>query len=131
MFAAQVNAQVAVTSAKKGFDASWLALSAAAGFVIGMLVMAALVTMFPAGAAVVTQPLVEAAPSLAVDVKPTKADEPAPVTPAPLSTPAMTATALDELRSRRLTLPVKGIKLADLRSTFDDRRGEIAASRGA
>lgn len=115
---------MAVTSARTGFDASWLALSAAAGFVIGMLVMAALVTMFPAGAAVVTQPLVEAAPSLAVDVKPTQADEPAPVTPAPLSTPAMTATALNELRSRRLTLPVKGIKPADLRSNFDDRRGE-------
>jgi murein DD-endopeptidase MepM/ murein hydrolase activator NlpD len=90
-----------------------------------MLVMAALVTIFPAGAAMVTTPLVEAAPSLAVEVRPTKKEEPDPVaTPPPAaSTPVTTANAVDALRSRGLTLPVKGIKSSDLRDTFDEMRG--------
>jgi murein DD-endopeptidase MepM/ murein hydrolase activator NlpD len=90
-----------------------------------MLVMAALVVIFPAGAALVTQPRLQAAPSK-VDVKPTKREEPAPFTapsPAAASTPAMTANAIEELRDRDLTLPVLGIKRDQLRDTFNDMRG--------
>lgn len=97
----------------------------ALGFLAGMLVMAALVTIFPTGAAMVTAPLVQAAPSLAVEVKPTRKDEPAPVATPPASpaTPVMAANAVDALRSRDLTLPVKGIKAGDLRDTFNELRG--------
>ncbi len=40
---------------------SWLASAGAAGFVAGMLVMAALFTIFPAGTRELTDPLTEAA----------------------------------------------------------------------
>ncbi len=43
-----------------------------------MMVMAALVTMFPSGAAAVAEPLIQAAPRK-VEVKPTNKEEPAPV----------------------------------------------------
>lgn len=97
----------------------------ALGFVAGMLAMAALVTIFPAGAAIVTEPLVQAAPSK-VEVKPTKKEEPAPVaTPPPVATatPVMSANAVEELRDRSLTLPVQGIKREQLRDTFNELRG--------
>lgn len=117
------NAPRPAVSPKAKPDISWIAFAATLGFVAGMLVMAALVMIFPAGAAVVTGPLVQAAPSLAVDVKPTKKEEPAPVTSPAAPTPVMTANALDDLRGRQLTLPVKGIKPGDLRNTFDELRG--------
>ena len=62
--------------------ASWIVFAAAMGFLGGMMVMAALVTMFPSGAAAVAEPLVQAAPRK-VEVKPTKKEEPAPVSPPP------------------------------------------------
>jgi murein DD-endopeptidase MepM/ murein hydrolase activator NlpD len=105
---------------------SWIAFAAALGFLGGMLVMAALVTIFPAGAAVLTQPLIEAAPRT-VEVKPTNKKEPAPVTPPPAAAhtaePAMERSAVDDLRDRNLTLPVQGIKHSDLRDTFNEARG--------
>jgi murein DD-endopeptidase MepM/ murein hydrolase activator NlpD len=104
---------------------SWLVFAAAMGFLGGMLVMAALVTMFPAGAAAVAEPLIQAAPRK-VEVKPTKKDEPAPVAPPPAAattTPAATMTAIDDLRNRQLTLPVQGIKRDELRDTFNEMRG--------
>ena len=107
-------------------DASWLIFAAAMGFLGGMLVMAALVVMFPSGAAIVAEPLVQAAPAK-VEVKPTKKEEPAPVTPPPpaaaVVTPVMSANAVEHLRNRRLTLPVQGIKRDDLRDTFGELRG--------
>ena len=89
------------------------------------MVMAALVTMFPSGAAAVAEPLIQAAPHK-VEVKPTKKEEPAPVAPPPAAvttTPAVTTTAIDSLRNRQLTLPVQGIKREELRDTFNETRG--------
>jgi murein DD-endopeptidase MepM/ murein hydrolase activator NlpD len=106
--------------------ASWLVFAAAMGFLGGMMVMAALVTMFPSGAAVVAEPLVQAAPRK-VEVKPTKEEEPAPVSPPPPAVVAPPAAAfgaeVEALRSRALTLPVQGIKRDDLRDTFNEMRG--------
>jgi len=96
------------------------------GFLAGMLVMAAVVTIFPSGAAAITEPLVSAAPAK-VEVKPTKEEEPAPVAPPPAApaaaTPVMSANALEDLRMRNLLLPVEGIKRSDLHSNFDELRG--------
>ena len=105
--------------------ASWIVFATAMGFLGGMMVMAALVTMFPAGAAAVAEPLMQAAPRK-VEVKPTKKEEPAPVAPpAPSATtvPDLTNKAVEDLRNRQLTLPVHGIKRNDLRDTFNEARG--------
>jgi murein DD-endopeptidase MepM/ murein hydrolase activator NlpD len=87
--------------------------------------MAALVTMFPAGAATLAETAVEAA-DRKVEVKPTKKGEPAPLTPPPgpvAEVPGMSASPLGELRARNLTLPVQGIKRDELRDTFNEDRG--------
>ena len=105
--------------------ASWMVFAAAMGFLGGMMVMAALVTMFPSGAMAVAEPLIQAA-SRKVEVKPTKKGEPAPVAPPPsavTTTTALTTTAIDDLRNRQLTLPVQGIKREELRDTFNETRG--------
>jgi murein DD-endopeptidase MepM/ murein hydrolase activator NlpD len=104
--------------------ASWMVFAGAMGFLGGMMVMAALVTVFPAGAAAVAEPLVQASPRK-VEVKPTKKEEPAPVVPPAAATttaPELTH-AIEELRNRQLTLPVHGIKRDDLRDTFNETRG--------
>jgi murein DD-endopeptidase MepM/ murein hydrolase activator NlpD len=105
---------------------SWLVFAAAIGFLAGMLVMASLVVIFPSGVASVAEPLVQAAPRK-IDVKPTKDEEPAPVTPPSAAAAAipsiLTANAVADLRTRQLTLPVQGIKRDDLRDTFDELRG--------
>jgi peptidoglycan LD-endopeptidase LytH len=105
---------------------SWIVFAVAMGFLGGMIVMAALVTIFPAGAAIVTQPLIEAAPRT-VEVRPTNGKEPAPVMPPPAAgattEPTIARSAVDDLRDRNLTLPVQGIKRGDLRDTFNEARG--------
>jgi peptidoglycan LD-endopeptidase LytH len=105
---------------------SWLLFAAAMGFLAGMLVMAAVVTIFPSGAAVIGEPIVGAAPGK-IDVKPTKDEEPAPVAPPPAAeappTPVMSANSLEDLRMRSLSLPVQGIDRAKLHSNFDELRG--------
>jgi peptidoglycan LD-endopeptidase LytH len=105
--------------------ASWVVFAAALGFLAGMLVMAAIVVMFPSGAAAVAAPMTQAATK--VEVKPTKKEEPTPVSPpstAALSPPpAVTGYPVDDLRQRKLTLPVQGIKRDDLTDTFNDMRG--------
>jgi murein DD-endopeptidase MepM/ murein hydrolase activator NlpD len=105
---------------------SWIVFAAAMGFLGGMMVMAALVTMFPSGAAVVAEPLIEAAPRK-VEVKPTNKEEPAPVAPPASAVVAPPAKEFGEevetLRARSLTLPVQGIKRDDLRDTFNEMRG--------
>lgn len=105
---------------------SWIVFAAAMGFLGGMVVMAAIVTMFPSGAAMVAEPLVGAAPAK-IEVEPTKEEEPAPVAPPPPAaaapTPVMSANALEDLRMRDLTLPVQGIKRSQLHSNFDELRG--------
>jgi murein DD-endopeptidase MepM/ murein hydrolase activator NlpD len=101
--------------------------AAAMGFLAGMVVMAAVVTMFPEGAAAIAEPLVEAAPKK-IEVKPTGKDEPPPLSP-PASVdeapPAATSgsIAVESLRQRSLTLPVEGIKRDELRDTFNEMRG--------
>ena len=104
---------------------SWLVFAAAVGFLGGMLVMAALVAIFPSGAAAVAAPLVQA--SAKVDVKPTKKEEPRPVAPVPPAVvavaPAVSGAGVDDLRQRHLTLPVQGIKQDQLTDTFNDMRG--------
>lgn len=96
------------------------------GFLAGMLVMAAIVTIFPTGAAVITEPLLEAS-GQKVTVKPSKKDEPPPVSPPPPAVvapvPETTGAEVDELRQRGLTLPVQGIKPGQLRDTFNETRG--------
>src|SRR5688572_27113337 len=92
---------------------SWMVFAAAMGFLGGMLVLAALVTMCPAGAAAVAEPLIQAAPRK-VEVRPTRKEEPDPVSPPPPAVVAPDPTAagaeVEELRHRALTLPVQGIK---------------------
>jgi murein DD-endopeptidase MepM/ murein hydrolase activator NlpD len=96
------------------------------GFLAGMLAMAALVAIFPAGAAAVTDPLIQAAPRK-VEVKPTKKEEPSPVAPPSNSVapppPVEAGMEVEDLRARDLTLPVEGIKREKLTDTFNDARG--------
>lgn len=118
--------------------ASWLVFAASLGFLAGMLVMAAIVTIFPSGAAVVANPplaaaAVDRAPAatenVEVEVKPSLKETPPPVTepePEPPTTedvPAIAANPIEDLRRRSLALPVLGIKREDLRSNFDELRG--------
>jgi peptidoglycan LD-endopeptidase LytH len=105
--------------------ASWIVFAAALGFLGGMLVMAAVVTIFPSGVAAVAAPLMQASPK--VEVKPTKKDEPRPVAPPPSAATALPPVSsgypVDDLRQRNLTLPVQGIKRDELRDTFNETRG--------
>lgn len=105
--------------------ASWIVFAGALGFLAGMLVMAAVVTIFPSGAAMVAAPLVQASPK--VEVKPAKTEEPPPVSPPPSAAvapaPAVSGVSVEDLRQRSLTLPVQGIKREELRDTFNEARG--------
>ena len=115
-----------MTTTQRPRASSWLVFAAAMGFLAGMLVMAAVVTIFPSGAAVIAEPIVGAAPGK-IDVKPTKDGEPAPVAPPPAAepppTPVMSANSLEDLRMRSLLLPVQGINRSKLHSNFDEQRG--------
>jgi peptidoglycan LD-endopeptidase LytH len=107
--------------------------AASVGFLAGMLVMAAVVTIFPSGAAVVANTPLAAATTpddkVEVEVKPSLEETPPPVTapdPEPPRTedvPTMAANPIADLRQRDLMLPVLGIKKEDLRSNFDEPRG--------
>lgn len=110
---------------------SWLVFAAALGFLAGMLVMAAVVTIFPSGAAIVADAPVEASSAgsapATIEVKPSLAAEtpPAVSPPAPTvaASPAISADPFADLRQRQLTLPVEGINREDLRDSFNDLRG--------
>ena len=111
---------------------SWLVFAASLGFLAGMLVMAAVVTIFPSGAAsVATAPLaaVEPRASAQVKVKPSLEETPPPVSPPEPelklneAVTAMSADTVEILRRRSLTLPVQGIKREELRDTFNEKRG--------
>lgn len=111
---------------------SWLAFAASLGFLAGMLVMAAVVTIFPSGAAIITNAPVAAADTTAaepVTVKPSLKETPPPVSPpepelkSSETAPMMSSYAVDELRERGLMLPVQGIKREQLRDTFHEKRG--------
>ena len=118
---------------------SWLVFAASLGFLAGMLVMAAVVSIFPSGAAVVANPPLAAAVAtpapaekVEVEVKPSLKETPPPVT-APESeaetartnetVPEVGADAIEDLRQRSLLMPVLGIKKENLRSNFDEMRG--------
>lgn len=103
--------------------ASWVVFAAALGFLAGMLVMAAIVVVFPSGA--VTK----------VEVKPTTKEEPTPVSPPPVTASSPPPEVVvgypsDDLRRRNLTLPVQGIKREDLTDTFNDMRGPSRRHEG-
>ena len=114
---------------------SWLVFAASLGFLAGMLVMAAVVTIFPSGAALVPNTPLSAAETPRstapgnkdVEVKPTL-KEPSPVSPpepelkSSATAPIVTANTVEELRQRTLTLPVQGIKKDELRDTFNEMR---------
>jgi murein DD-endopeptidase MepM/ murein hydrolase activator NlpD len=109
-----------------------LVFAASIGFLAGMLVMAALVAIFPSGAAVAANTrLAAAAPdeNVDVEVRPSLKESPPPVTPPPPDpprtevVPEIAANPLEDLRRRGLMLPVQGIKKEDLRSNFDELRG--------
>jgi murein DD-endopeptidase MepM/ murein hydrolase activator NlpD len=111
---------------------SWLVFAASLGFLAGMLVMAAIVAIFPSGAAMVANAPVEAAsrqtvaspPRAKVEVKPSLKETPPPVTaPEVPAAPGISANPFEELRQRNLTLPVQGIRREELVDTFDDPRG--------
>ena len=115
---------------------SWLVFAASLGFLAGMLVMAAVVTIFPSGAAVVANPPLVAAGAtpadepVEVEVKPSLRESPPPVTapePEPAraneTVPSIGANPIEDLRQRSLLMPVLGIKKEDLRSNFDEMRG--------
>jgi len=110
---------------------SWLVFAASLGFLAGMLVMAAVVTIFPSGAAIVADAPVEAAAAnraaAKVEVKPSLKETPPAVSPPPAQTvaaaPALSADPFEDLRQRHLTLPVDGIKKEDLRDNFNEMRG--------
>jgi murein DD-endopeptidase MepM/ murein hydrolase activator NlpD len=109
-----------------GKSGSWIVFAASMGFLAGMLVMAALVTVFPGGVAAAADPFVQAAPHK-VEVKPTKRSEPPPISPPSTAVappaPVEAGMEVDELRARGLTLPVQGIKREQLQDTFNDTRG--------
>src|SRR5829696_2534199 len=92
--------------------ASWVVFAAALGFLAGMLVMAAIVVMFPSTAESIAAPLSDSVTR--IEVKPTKKDEPTPVAAPPITAsspvPAVVGYPNDDLRRRNLTLPVQGIK---------------------
>jgi murein DD-endopeptidase MepM/ murein hydrolase activator NlpD len=114
-----------MTARKPRPFASWMVFAASLGFLAGMVVMAAIVTMFPSGAAIVSEPLIQAAPAR-VEVRPTSKSEPAPVSKPPqavAAAPAIGANPIEDLRQRDLALPVLGIKRSELRSNFDEQRG--------
>jgi peptidoglycan LD-endopeptidase LytH len=92
-----------VTRARARPPALWLIGSAATGFAAGVLVMSA-----PRGA----RPP-EPAPAREL-VRPS-----APT----VASPTISAYPLEELRKRRLGLPVHGVERDELRDTFDEMRG--------
>ena len=111
---------------------SWLVFAASLGFLAGMLVMAAIVAIFPSGAASVADVPVEASsgqtvatpPPQKVQVKPSLKETPPPVTaPERAATPGISVNPFEDLRQRNLTLPVLGIKKEELRDTFNEMRG--------
>jgi murein DD-endopeptidase MepM/ murein hydrolase activator NlpD len=131
---AQIHARPARRAShpeRKASVTSWLVFAAALGFLAGMLVMAAVVTIFPSGAAIVADAPVEASSTEAapatVAVKPSLKETPPAVDPPPAPTvaaaPAISADPFADLRQRQLTLPVDGIKKDDLRDNFNEMRG--------
>jgi murein DD-endopeptidase MepM/ murein hydrolase activator NlpD len=99
---------------------SWLVYAAAAGFVAGMVVMAALFTIYPTAPWPVDEPRAEAAsanpPQIVAVPRSGGSSEP----PAPA---LIGIDPIAELRGRHLELPVAGATPRDIHDMFEDRRG--------
>ncbi|MDP3718398.1 MAG: M23 family metallopeptidase [Acidobacteriota bacterium] len=109
---------------------TWLLAAGAGGFVAGMVVLAALFTIFPAGGRLAADPSSAAAvrpePSPVEEVRPSARETPPAISRPPetaSTVPAMSANAVEVLRNRRLEVPVQGARREDLRSMFDEQRG--------
>jgi murein DD-endopeptidase MepM/ murein hydrolase activator NlpD len=92
--------------------AGWLLGAAATGFLGGVLVMSV-----PPGAA---------PPDIGRERVRAAADggaAPPEVVPPTVATPAIGADPVEDLRKRRLELPVRGLRRDELRDTFDEMRG--------
>ncbi len=115
---------------------TWLVFAASCGFLAGMLVMASLVTIFPeetrpalASAERAGSPPapVEDRRATPIDVRPSPAEEPAPVAPPPVSqavaVAVIEANPLEDLRKRVLNVPIKGAARQDIKDSFTELRG--------
>ena len=109
---------------------SWVIFAASVGFLAGMLVMAALYVIFPAGPLATAEPPVEAASGSRnrsappVEIRPSPKETPPPVeTPPPAMGAVISANPVEDLRDRQLTLPVQGARKDDLRDSFNELRG--------
>ena len=110
---------------------SWPLMDAALVFFAGMVVMAAIVAIFPVDAPIGTRSPAVASPEddVEVDVKPSLKEAPPAVALPPRDAAnsglvaAISADPVEELRRRDLTLPVHGIKRDDLRDGFNEMRG--------
>jgi murein DD-endopeptidase MepM/ murein hydrolase activator NlpD len=120
---------------------SWIVYAAAAGFIAGMMVMAALFTIFPrteswtrsepASAPGSAASVPDRTASPVEDLRPSPKETPPAVSPPPIpsvatvttAVPSMSADPVAVLKSRQLELPVKGAKRDDLRNMFDEERG--------
>ena len=90
--------------------------AAGAGFLAGVAVTAA-----------IRPPSTREAAPVAVEVQPAATETPPPVLPpAPqpaAAPPVISADPIEDLRRRRLTLPVKSISANDIRDNFNEMRG--------
>ena len=108
---------------------SWLIYAAAGGFVMGMVVMAALFTIFPMGPLTLAGPPTEAASRRASPVESVRPS--AKEVPAAVSPPAQTVAPSRPSRRIRFKCfgiagsnsPCKAHRREDLRDTFDEQRG--------
>lgn len=112
-----------------------LAFAATCGFLVGMAVMAVLTLAFraeplrPAAIGVATG---SAPPTAREDVRQVSHDTPVPVAvpdatiadaPRRSDDPPDLDDAVDDLRRRRLDVPLRGVERSQLRGSFDERRG--------
>lgn len=118
-----------------GRDAAMLAFAATCGFLVGMAVMAVLTLAFraePLRPAAIGAVIGSVPPEAREDVRPVSHDMPVAVAvpdatiadaPRRSGDPPDLDEAVDDLRRRRLEVPLRGVERSQLRSSFDERRG--------
>ena len=127
---------------------TWLVFAASCGFLAGMVVMAALFAIFPdqsRPALAIANPIdgsakpasskpsnpqaLEPSGSAAgpTEVRPTSTSEPpavtAPEEPQAIAVPSIGVNPIEDLKSRRLDLPIKGAVPEDVHDMFNEMRG--------
>jgi murein DD-endopeptidase MepM/ murein hydrolase activator NlpD len=111
---------------KAGMSSSWLPFAAACGFIVGLLVIAALFTTFPSRPIARADRPVEAPSKLEGRTGPQTTPTPvATVGQAVVATLAIGTDPLEDLRKRHLDVPVQGVHREALRSSFDEHRGSV------